>query len=303
MSVLFESFKEWREGFESQNTPIYQSVINYEVNLRENSEQEVWDKLFDAYQVMKDAVKSGLTEDMSSHSGMIKNGAKKVNEYPTAVLSPEFQRLISRALAAKEVNSCMGRVVAAPTAGASGILPGTLVTLQEIHSLEDRLILEGLLIGAGVALILEKRASIAGAVGGCQAETGSAAAMASAAIVHCLGGSTDQIFNAIAITIQCMLGLVCDPVAGLVEVPCVVRNASAAAIANSSAQIALANVNAIIPVDECVDAMGEVGQSMEARYKETALGGLAATPTGQAIAKKVLIQDIEILDESAGDDE
>lgn len=303
MSVLFESFKEWREGFESQNTPIYQSVINYEVNLREISEQEVWDKLFDAYQVMKDAVKSGLTEDMSSHSGMIKNGAKKVNEYPTAVLSPEFQRLISRALAAKEVNSCMGRVVAAPTAGASGILPGTLVTLQEIHSLEDRLILEGLLIGAGVALILEKRASIAGAVGGCQAETGSAAAMASAAIVHCLGGSTDQIFNAIAITIQCMLGLVCDPVAGLVEVPCVVRNASAAAIANSSAQIALANVNAIIPVDECVDAMGEVGQSMEARYKETALGGLAATPTGQAIAKKVLIQDIEILDESAGDDE
>jgi L-serine dehydratase len=303
MSVLFESFKEWREGFESQNTPIYQSVINYEVNLREISEQEVWDKLFDAYQVMKDAVKSGLTEDMSSHSGMIKNGAKKVNEYPTAVLSPEFQRLISRALAAKEVNSCMGRVVAAPTAGASGILPGTLVTLQEIHSLEDRLILEGLLIGAGVALILEKRASIAGAVGGCQAETGSAAAMASAAIVHCLGGSTDQIFNAVAITIQCMLGLVCDPVAGLVEVPCVVRNASAAAIANSSAQIALANVNAIIPVDECVDAMGEVGQSMEARYKETALGGLAATPTGQAIAKKVLIQDIEILDESAGDDE
>lgn len=303
MSVLFESFKEWREGFESQNTPIYQSVINYEVNLREISEQEVWDKLFDAYQVMKDAVKSGLTEDMSSHSGMIKNGAKKVNEYPTAVLSPEFQRLISRALAAKEVNSCMGRVVAAPTAGASGILPGTLVTLQEIHSLEDRLILEGLLIGAGVALILEKRASIAGAVGGCQAETGSAAAMASAAIVHCLGGSTDQIFNAVAITIQCMLGLVCDPVAGLVEVPCVVRNASAAAIANSSAQIALANVNAIIPVDECVDAMGEVGQSMEARYKETALGGLASTPTGQAIAKKVLIQDIEILDESAGDDE
>ncbi|MFZ9045726.1 MAG: L-serine ammonia-lyase, iron-sulfur-dependent, subunit alpha [Cyclobacteriaceae bacterium] len=303
MSVLFESFKEWREGFESQNTPIYQSVINYEVNLREISEQEIWDKLFDAYQVMKDAVKSGLTEDMSSHSGMIKNGAKKVNEYPTAVLSPEFQRLISRALAAKEVNSCMGRVVAAPTAGASGILPGTLVTLQEIHSLEDRLILEGLLIGAGVALILEKRASIAGAVGGCQAETGSAAAMASAAIVHCLGGSTDQIFNAVAITIQCMLGLVCDPVAGLVEVPCVVRNASAAAIANSSAQIALANVSAIIPVDECVDAMGEVGQSMEARYKETALGGLASTPTGQAIAKKVLIQDIEILDESAGDDE
>jgi L-serine dehydratase len=296
MNILFESFKEWREGFESQDTPIYQSVVDYEVNLRSIGEEEVWEKLASAYKVMKEAVKTGLTEDMSSHSGMIKNGAKKVNDYPTAVISPEFQRLISRALAAKEVNSCMGRVVAAPTAGASGILPGTLVTLQEIHQLEDRLILEGLLIGAGVALILEKRASIAGAVGGCQAETGSAAAMASAAIVHCLGGNTDQIFNAVAITIQCMLGLVCDPVAGLVEVPCVVRNASAAAIANSSAQIALADVSAVIPVDECVDAMGEIGQSMEARYKETALGGLAATPTGQAIAKQVLIQDIEIME-------
>lgn len=298
MSVVFESFKEWREGFESADLPIYQSVVTYEVELRGITEDQVWEKLSTAYQVMKDAVKTGLSEDMTSHSGMIQNGAKKVHDFPVAVLSKEFQLLISRALAAKEVNSCMGRVVAAPTAGASGILPGTLVTLQEIHGLEDRVILEGLLIAAGVALILEKRASIAGAVGGCQAETGSAAAMASAAIVHCLGGTTDQMFNAIAITIQCMLGLVCDPVAGLVEVPCVVRNASAAAIANSSAQIALANVSAVIPVDECVDAMGEVGQSMESRYKETALGGLAATPTGQAISKKVLIQDIEIMEES-----
>jgi L-serine dehydratase len=177
-----------------------------------------------------------------------------------------------------------------------------MVTLQEIHQLEDRKILEGLLIGAGIALILEQRASLAGAVGGCQAETGSAAAMASGAIVHCLGGDTDQVFNAVAITIQCMLGLVCDPVAGLVEIPCVVRNASAAAIANSSAQIALSDVSPVIPVDECVDAMGEIGQSMEARYKETALGGLAATPTGQAISKRVLIQDIEILpDEESAD--
>lgn len=191
----------------------------------------------------------------------------------------------------------MGRVVAAPTAGASGILPGVLVTLQEIHNIENSKIYEALLIGAGVALILEKRASIAGAVGGCQAETGTAAAMAAAGISYCLGGSNDQIFNAVAITIQCMLGLVCDPVAGLVEIPCVVRNASAAAIANSSAQIALSDVSPVIPVDECVDAMGEIGQSMETRYKETALGGLAATPTGQAIAKRVLIQDIEVLND------
>src|SRR5690606_13914643 len=159
----------------------------------------------------------GLREDMTSRSGMINNGAKKVYQYPKSVLSPEFQRLIARALAAKEVNSCMGRVVAAPTAGASGILPGTLYTLQEIHELKDRKILEGLLVGAGIALIIERNASISGAVGGCQAETGTAAAMAAGAIVFCLDGNIDQVFNAVAITIQCMLGLVCDPVAGLVE--------------------------------------------------------------------------------------
>lgn len=274
---------------------LYESVIEYEVTQKGKSESDIWKNLDKAYQVMKEAVETGLKDDMSSRSGMINNGAKKVYNHSQAVLSPEFQKLISRALAAKEVNSCMGRVVAAPTAGASGILPGTLYTLQEIHQLSDQKIFEGLLVGAGIALIIEQKASLAGAVGGCQAETGSAAAMASGAIVFCLGGSVDQIFNAVAITIQCMLGLVCDPVAGLVEVPCVVRNASAAAIAYSSAQISLAGVGAVIPVDECVEAMGEIGANMETKYKETALGGLAATLTGQEISKRVLIQDIEIL--------
>jgi L-serine dehydratase len=295
MCYLFESFKGWKEYCESQNVNLVQSVIDYEVEQKNSSEEKIWAGLGHAYSVMKNAVKTGLEEEMTSRSGMINNGAKKVFNYPLAVLSPEFQKLISRALAAKEVNSCMGRVVAAPTAGASGILPGTLVTLQEIHGLSDSKILEGLLVGAGIALIIEEKASLAGAVGGCQAETGSAAAMASGGIVYCLGGTIDQVFNAVAITIQCMLGLVCDPVAGLVEVPCVVRNASAAAIAFSSAQIALANVNAVIPVDECIEAMGEIGASMESRYKETAMGGLAATLTGQEISNRVLIQDIEIL--------
>jgi len=186
-------------------------------------------------------------------------------------------------------------VVAAPTAGASGIMPGVLFTLQEIHQLDDKKILDAMLIAAGIALIMEQKASIAGAVGGCQAETGTAAAMGAGAIVFCLHGTTDQLFNAVAITVQCMLGLVCDPVAGLVEVPCVVRNASAAAIANSSAQIALADVSSVIPVDEVIEAMGEIGASMETRYKETALGGLAMTKTGQRIAKRVLIRDIEVL--------
>jgi len=295
MSFLFEDFRSWKKYCQDHDKSLHQSVIDYEVEQKQATEELIWQGLENAYRVMKEAVQTGLTEDMKSKSGMIDNGAKKVYNHGLTVLSREFQVLISRALAAKEVNSCMGRVVAAPTAGASGILPGVLVTLQEIHELSDRQIMEGLLVGAGIALILEKRASISGAVGGCQAETGSAAAMGAGAMVYCLGGNTDQVFNAVAITVQCMLGLVCDPVAGLVEVPCVVRNASAAAIANSSAQIALADVSSVIPVDECVEAMGEVGQSMETRYKETAMGGLAATTTGQAISKKVLIQDIEML--------
>ncbi|UXX80293.1 L-serine ammonia-lyase, iron-sulfur-dependent, subunit alpha [Reichenbachiella carrageenanivorans] len=297
MSFLFNDFKGWKALCEKEGALLYEPVLNYEIEQKGATAAAIWSGLASAYQVMKEAVETGLTEDMISHSGMIKNGAKKVAKNKTVVLSREFQTLIASALAAKEVNSCMGRVVAAPTAGASGILPGVLTTMQSIHQVDDKKIHEALLISAGIALILEQKASLAGAVGGCQAETGSAAAMASGSIVYCLGGSIDQVFNAVAITLQCMLGLVCDPVAGLVEVPCVVRNASAAAIANSSAQIALSDVDSVIPVDECAEAMGEVGQSMETRYKETAMGGLAATKTGQTISKRVLIQDIDMLDE------
>jgi L-serine dehydratase len=295
MSFLFDSFSEWKKYCEKHHLSLSEVVQEYEREQKNRSNEEIYKGLDHAWSVMKDAVRTGLEEDMTSRSGMINNGAKKVYHYPKPVLSKEFQNLIARALAAKEVNSCMGRVVAAPTAGASGIMPGVLFTLQEIHSIDDKKIIEAMLISAGIALIIEQRASVSGAVGGCQAETGSAAAMASGAIVFCLGGSIDQVFNAVAITIQCMLGLVCDPVAGLVEIPCVVRNASAAAIANSSAQIALADVSSVIPVDEVIEALGEIGASMETRYKETALGGLAATPTAQKIAKKVLIRDIEIL--------
>ncbi len=295
MAFFFDSFANWKKYATDNNLSLVQVVLEYEQSQKNRTEQQIWDGLEKAWTVMKEAVVTGLTEDMTSRSGMVNNGAKKVYNHPQTVLSKEFQNLISRALAAKEVNSCMGRVVAAPTAGASGIMPGVLYTLQEIHNVDDKKILEAMLLAAGVALIMEQKASIAGAVGGCQAETGTAAAMGAASIVFCLGGNTDQIFNAVAITVQCMLGLVCDPVAGLVEVPCIVRNASAAAIAFSSAQIGLANVSSVIPVDEVIEAMGEIGASMETRYKETALGGLAATKTGQAIAKKVLIHDIEML--------
>jgi L-serine dehydratase len=295
MAFLFDSFEGWKKYCEQHNMSMSDVVLEYEQAEKGSSTAKTRSGLLTAWQVMKDAVHTGLEEEMTSRSGMINNGAKKVYRYPKAVLSKEFQNLISRALAAKEVNSCMGRIVAAPTAGASGIMPGVLYTLQEIHQIEDEKIIDAMLIAAGIALIMEQKASIAGAVGGCQAETGTAAAMGAGAIVYCLDGNTEQIFNGVAITVQCMLGLVCDPVAGLVEVPCVVRNASAAAIANCGAQIALADVSSVIPVDEVVEAMGEIGASMETRYKETAMGGLAATKTGQAIAKKVLIRDIEVL--------
>jgi len=301
MAYLFDSFAGWKDYCLENKLSLAEAVLEYEHEQKGRSAKEVSEGLMKAWRVMKDAVHTGLEEDMTSRSGMINNGAKKVYRYPKAVLSVEFQRLIARALAAKEVNSCMGRVVAAPTAGASGIMPGVLFTLQEIHHIDDKEIIEAMMVAAGIAIIIEQKASIAGAVGGCQAETGTAAAMGAGSIVYCLDGNIDQVFNAVAITIQCMLGLVCDPVAGLVEIPCVVRNASAAAIANSSAQIALADVSSVIPVDEVIEAMGEIGASMETRYKETALGGLAATKTGQAIAKRVLIRDIEVLpDENGG---
>lgn len=298
MGVLFEDFASWGKHCDETGEQLYQPVINYEIEQKGRTEEFIWENMARAYTVMREAVQTGLTQDMTSRSGMVNNGAKKVANAPITVLNPDFKMLIARALGAKEVNSCMGRVVAAPTAGASGILPGILTTLQDIHQFPDRKIHEGLLVAAGIALIIEENASLAGAVGGCQAETGSAAAMGAGAIVYLLGGTVPQVFNAVAITIQCMLGLVCDPVAGLVEVPCIVRNASAAAIAYSSAQIAIAGVDPVIPVDQCVMALGEVGQSMETRYKETALGGLANTPTGRAIEKQVLVQDIQILPDS-----
>lgn len=188
MSILFDDFRSWKSYCEEKKLPLYQPVLEYEMEQKGRTEAEIWEHIQKAYRVMTEAIQTGLTEDMTSRSGMVNNGAKKVFRTPLVVLSKEFQELIARAMAAKEVNSCMGRIVAAPTAGASGILPGILYTLQQIHHLEDRKIWEGLLVAAGIALIIERNAGIAGAVGGCQAETGSAAAMGAGAVVYCLGG-------------------------------------------------------------------------------------------------------------------
>lgn len=300
-AVLFDNFAEWRNAIKAEGMPLWKPVLDYEVREKDRTEADIWARVAAAHAVMRDAVRTGLERDMQSVSGMINNGAKKVMNAKVSVLGENFQKLLAYAIAAKEVNSCMGRVVAAPTAGASGIMPGVLTTLQELHQLPSQTIYEGMLVAAGIALVIERRASIAGAVGGCQAETGTAAAMGAGAIVYCLGGDVDEVFDAVAITIMNMLGLICDPVAGLVEVPCVKRNGSGAVIAYASAQMALAGDKSIIPVDEVVDAMGEVGESMEDRYKETALGGIAATPTAQAIARRVLVGEASI-EEWAGEE-
>ncbi len=288
MGFVLDSFQNWITYCEQHQLAPWEAVMEYERFQKGHEEQQVWQHLEKAYMVMKEAIETGLTQPMRSRSGMIHDGAKRVKACKINVLDESFKKLIYRTLAAKEVNSCMGRIVAAPTAGASGILPGILVHLQEVHNLDDRRIYEGMLVASGIGIIIARRASVAGAVGGCQAETGSAAAMGAGAITYCLGGSMQQIANAAGIAIMDLLGLVCDPVAGLVEIPCVPRNASAAVVAFAAAQMALADFDAVIPPDEVIDAMAEIGNSMPARYKETALGGLAATPTGKKIAQKVL---------------
>ncbi len=295
--MLFDSFEEWRQYLDARQVPVWQPVLDYEIKQHRRSEGEIWARLDQAYAVMKDAVHTGLTEDMVSFSGMVNNGAKKVRDSHIHVLGPSFTLLLANTLAAKEVNSCMGRIVAAPTAGASGIMPGVLTTLETLHHIERKRLLESMLIAAGIALIIEKKASIAGAVGGCQAETGTAAAMGAGAIVYVLGGDFTQVCESVAITIMNMLGLICDPVAGLVELPCVKRNGSASVIAFSSAQLALAGDSAVIPVDEVIYAMGEVGASMATEYKETAMGGIANTPTARAIEQRVLVRSAEMTDD------
>ena len=184
-----------------------------------------------------------------------------------------------------ESNACMRRIVAAPTAGACGVLPAVLIPLQRRDGLSDDKMVECLYVAAGFGQVIASRASISGAEGGCQAEVGSASGMAAAALVHARGGSGDQMAAACAMALQNVLGLVCDPVAGLVEVPCVKRNVMGAVNAMSCADMALAGVTGVIPCDEVIDAMGAVGRSMPTSLRETGEGGLAATPTGRRIAE------------------
>jgi L-serine dehydratase len=192
---------------------------------------------------------------------------------------------MARSLAVAEVNASMGRVVAAPTGGASGVLPGLLLTVAEDHSIPDDDLVDALITAAAVGAVIASRASLSGAAGGCQAEIGSAAAMAAAAATELCGGTPRQAGHAAALALQGLLGLVCDPVGGLVEIPCVARNGTGAAVALAGCEMALAGIEFRVPLDEVIDAMGHVGRSIPPSLRETARGGLAVTPTGQSMAE------------------
>ena len=244
-----------------------------------------------ALDVMRDAIAKGEKGDLFSQSGLVGGDAAKLRTGPAGPLAGTvFRDVLMRALAVQEVNAAMGVIVAAPTAGGAGVLPGVLLGLAKEKKLDDRTLIRGLAAAGLVGAVCAVRASLSGAEGGCQAETGAAAAMAAAAGVEVLGGDAETALHAVALTMQGTLGLVCDPLGGLVEVPCVFRNATGGAMALAGIEMALAGVRFPIPVDEVVDTMGEIGRTMDVRYRETAGGGLAATPTGRKLAKARLVE-------------
>ncbi len=243
-----------------------------------------------ALAVMRGAVARGLPGDLRSVSGLVGGDAAKLNRLTGPLSGTLFTEVIASALAVQEVNAAMGVIVAAPTAGGAGVLPGVLLGLAGRGSASDEQLLRGLATAGLIGAVVAVRASLSGAEGGCQAETGAAAAMAAGAGVEVLGGSPTVAAHAVSLAMQGTLGLVCDPLGGLVEIPCVYRNATGAAIALAAIEMALAGIEFPIPADEVIDTMGEIGRSMDVRYRETAGGGLAATPTGRRLAKERLVQ-------------
>ncbi len=241
--------------------------------------------------VMRSAVGQGMTGDLYSASGLVGGDAAKLRTGPAGPLADTpFRDILARALAVQEVNAAMGVIVAAPTAGGAGVLPAVLTGLAEARGIGDEAVVSALAVAGLIGAVIAERASLSGAEGGCQAETGSAAAMAAGAATEMLGGMPSQVGHATALAMQGTLGLVCDPLGGLVELPCVFRNATGSAIALTGIELAMAGVEFKIPVDEVIDVMGEIGRTMDVRYRETAGGGLAATPTGRRLAKERLVQ-------------
>jgi L-serine dehydratase len=253
------------------------------------SKEHVFSVMRDKLLVMRESAVAGVQPGVKSTSGITGGDGLRMMRYAEgSPLSGTFtSKAVARAIAIGEYNAGMGKIVAAPTAGSCGIIPGAVITLMEEKQVSVVDTVMALITAGAIGMVITNLASIAGAEGGCQAECGSAAAMAAAALVEAQGGSPSAVAEAVAMALKMQLGLVCDPVAGLVEVPCIKRNAGGVSIAITAAEMALAGIKSVIPVDEVVDAMREVGEALPASLRETGQGGLAATPTGLAIRQKV----------------
>ena len=229
-------------------------------------------------QVMRESLEKGLTEPQHSASKMVQGGAEAVLSWGMdgGLLGKGFNRLVASALAVAEVNACHGRIVAAPTAGSCGVLPAVLITFADLRKVSERRLVDSFFTAGGIGLAIQENATLSGAEGGCQAEVGSASAMAAGAVVEMAGGTPAQVGYAAAFALKNLMGLICDPVLGLVEVPCVKRNAMGAVNAMVAAEMAMAGLVSVFPVDDVIKVMGEVGRKLPTEFRETARGGLAS---------------------------
>ena len=283
--MALNSMREIFRQMEQERLAFWEVVLAYDVEERQVSPEESKAKMLLTWQAMQDAA-DAYTGQRRSVSGLVGGDGMKMRQYNLrgeSMLGEYVSSVIAEALSMAESNACMRRIVAAPTAGACGVLPAVLLPLE----LTQRQVLEALYTASGIGAVIAGRASIAGASGGCQAEIGTASAMAAGALVAIRGGSGAQIGHAVAMALKNLMGLICDPVAGLVEVPCVKRNVIGAVNAISAADMAMAGIQSRIGVDEVIEAMGQVGRRMPVEFRETALGGLAATPTGKAVKERM----------------
>jgi L-serine dehydratase len=288
---LYKALADAIKDAESEKKSLAQVALAAESRDQGRPVEDIRAALLRALVVMRSAIEKGLVGDLYSASGLVGGDAAKLRNSANGPLAQTpFRDILTRALAVQEVNAAMGVIVAAPTAGGAGILPAILTGLAKARSVSDEKVVDGLATAGLIGAVVAERASLSGAEGGCQAETGAAAGMAAGAATEMLGGTPSQVGHAVALTMQGTLGLVCDPLGGLVELPCVFRNATGSAIALAGIEMALAGITFAIPVDEVIDVMGEIGREMDVRYRETAGGGLAATPTGRRLAKERLYQ-------------
>ena len=288
MKYGFSSGKELLSICEAEGITIAEVMLRKEIETSERSRDDLVNEMFENLMTMQEAIREGFYNKRHTMTGLADDNAEKLLDYADkANMGPDMTKICAAAIAVAEVNASMGKIVAAPTAGSSGVIPAVLVMCSEKHSFTDRDLVNGLFAAGAVGAIIAKNASISGAEGGCQAEIGTASAMAAAALAELCGASPAMALSAAAMALKNILGLVCDPVAGLVECPCIKRNAMGAANAVLCADMALAGITSIIPFDEVVSAMRSVGRMMNVDLKETSKGGLAATPTALEIAERI----------------